>query len=173
MTPNCINCGGTVDPSRAQCPYCGTFYDRDNINPVSNIFTSRGVRKRAIYPIMIGSGVAICVAIYAFFFDRLSETQLVNLTPLWFFLITFGLYGYHAEKLLEIMASHRAADMRAARALWFSMEGRSPLVTLPAHFFFFAERFVNKPWPALIALVGSLAWGLGLLVFFNGIFPSL
>ena len=71
------------------------------------------------------------------FFNRLSETMLINISPVWYFLLTFGLYGYRAEKLLDIIAANREpGGLRSARKVWFNEEGRHPLVAVLAHFFF-------------------------------------
>ena len=173
MYSNCINCGAAVDPKFDGCPYCGTVYDIGRIRPLAYVFCSKKLRKKTIYPALIALGVLVGLAIYGLFFDSLSETALVALTPIWFFLITFGLYGYHAEKLLDLIVSGQAEDIRSARKAWLSQTGRPPLVSFLAYFYFFAVVFINLPRPALIALTGSAAWGLFLLVFFKGIFPAL
>jgi len=172
----CRNCGAPREPEEERCAYCGVYQGYQSTRPWNYVLQSRTARVRAIYPALILIGVVIALFIYGFAFDSLSETALVRLTPLWFFSITFGGFGYLAEKLLPQVTSGQAKTLAEAYRGWReAFFDEHPLAGLllglllfPFSYFYFRTRS-----SLLIAFAGSAVWGVLLLVFFNGIFPAL
>ncbi len=167
---NCINCGAPINPNRENCEYCGTYFDVSKLN----IFKNRSIRKKAIYPAFIFFGLFTMVAIYLIFFDNFSETELVQITPIWYFSIVLGLYGYKAEDLVNNIVSGKAKDFKTAYLNWTKKLYKSnPLFGLIISILFFPFPFFKKITPFLTALTGAFIWGILLAIFFEGIFPNL
>jgi hypothetical protein len=174
-SPNCINCGGPLNPANKKCPYCGSVnFNRGDHTPLLYFLKSRKIRTRAIYPILIIIGAALVLYIYGIAFDRFSETALIQVTPLWFFPIVFGGFGFTAEKMLGIVAIGQAGSIAEAYKKWLGdFLTRHILVGFILSIFLFPFTFFNTRSSLLVAFVGSVVWGIFLLIFFNGIFPAL
>lgn len=167
---NCVNCGAPVNPHRENCEYCGTYFDVSKFN----IFKNRNIRKKAIYPVFLFFGLISVVAIYFVFFDDLSETELVQITPIWYFSIVLGAFGYKAEDLVHDIVTGKAEDFRDAYLKWKQkLYQTNILAGLFISILFFPFPFFTKITPFSIALIGALIWGILLALFFNGIFPAL
>jgi hypothetical protein len=171
---NCINCGGPLEAGLSTCIYCGTTTQRENQSLFDHIFKNRSYRVNGIYPILLGLGIIIMLYIYLIAFDDFSETQLVTITPLWFFFITFGIYGYFAEYLMKQVIDGKGVNLKEAYKKWVGKYLRYHfiigiiLIVVLAPFSLIRTR--NS---LLIAFAGSLMWGILLLIFFQAIFPSL
>jgi len=107
-------------------------------------------------------------------FDKLSETELVQLSSIWYSAIVFGLYGYVAEKIITIVIQGKAVDFRSAYKFWSNnLLTNNILLGILARFFFFPFPIFNKMKPLPVAFVGAIIWGLLLIMFFKGVFPAL
>lgn len=122
---------------------------------------------KILYTILILAGLAIVIYVYGIAFDSFSETVLVQITPLWFFLLIFGIYGFVAEKINKNMREGKAGSLpQAASAVINSIPLLGPLFMFPLY-------FVRGKNSLLVALLGSLIWGVLLFVFFQFVFPQL
>jgi uncharacterized membrane protein len=167
---NCINCGAPINPHIVNCRYCGTYYDTSKFN----IFKSQEIRKKAIYPASLIFGVLMVLAIYLVFFDNFSETELVQITPVWYFAIVFGLYGYKAESLVNDIITGKTKNFKTAYHNWTTKLYKHNIITaIIMSILFFPFSIFKKISPLITALTAALIWGLILAVFFSAIFPNL
>lgn len=170
--PNCRNCGAPVNPDNNSCRYCRTF--QDSKNPIDRIIKNKKVRTRGIYPFLILAGILVVLYVYGIAFDDFSETQLITITPLWFFLIIFGTYGYFSEKLLTLAVARGDDSISTSYRKWMAQFAKNHLfLTLILSVLLFPFNFLKFKNSLLIATIASLIWGILLLIFFQGIFPSL
>ncbi len=170
---NCLNCGAAINLKLGKCSYCGTYHTVKTTYPLA-LIKNKKFRKFGLYPVFIGFGIFIAIWVYGVSFDDLSETALINLTPVWYFALIFGLYGYKAERLMTMVVNGEAEDFRDAYKKWIrELSEISPLVSFSAALFFFPFPIFNRMSPLLTATSGAVIWGILLLVFFNGIFPKL
>jgi serine/threonine protein kinase len=72
---------------------------------------------RWVWRASAGLGVALAVAIYGAFFDRLSETELVELSPLWLLPVVFGLAGGSSRRTRSVGGRLGVAALGAVIAL--------------------------------------------------------
>jgi len=171
---NCINCGGPLKPGYQQCVYCGTMTDDEKQNPFTSIFKNRQFRVKALYPILLALGILIAIYIYGFAFDSFSETQLVSITPLWFFFIVFGGYGYFAESMMKRIVEKGEQNLSQAYKKWVGGFLHAHLfLGLMAVIILSPFAFIKTRNSLLIAFAGSAMWGILLLIFFQAIFPAL
>jgi len=170
----CKNCHAPMSPEEAQCSYCGVYLAVPPGRPWERVTKNRETRVRMIYPALIFIGIAIVLYLYGYDFDSRSETFLVQITPLWFFSITFGTYGYVAEKMLARVAAGREPDIAAAFVAWRKESfATHPFSALFLNTLLFTFTYVKTNSSLLTAFIGSAAWGVLLWIFFTGIFPSL
>ncbi|MFM9698653.1 hypothetical protein [Streptomyces europaeiscabiei] len=59
----------------------------------------------ALYVTTLIGGLLVAGLIYLLMFDEFSESELVSITPLWFFPVVFGLYGFASQRLLRHIAT--------------------------------------------------------------------
>ncbi|RST19014.1 hypothetical protein E2C00_03695 [Streptomyces sp. WAC05374] len=121
----------------------------------------------ALYMIALIAGLAGAGLVYMVMFDSLSESELVTLTPLWFFPIVFGLYGFVSQRLLRRIASGRAGTLHEAARLSIDVAGHwAALVLFP---------FLVLKWRSslLVSLAAALFWAVLLWLFFTAVFPTL
>lgn len=170
----CRNCGAPISDTLEQCTYCGSWLIREKIGPLRYIAESKRIRMKGIYPFFFIAGFAALFIIYFFFFDAISERVLVRISPLWFMPIIFGLYGYRAESLLDMIARGEAEDFREAYSKWSLKYLReNPIPAMAAGLIFLTIPWFRWKKPLMVALTGTVFWGVLLIVFFEGIFPSL
>ena len=170
----CKNCHAPMAPDEARCGYCGVYLAVPPGRPWERVTRSRAARVRLIYPALIFIGVGIVLYLYGYDFDSRSETFLVQITPLWFFSITFGAYGYVAEKMLTRVAEGREPDIAAAYVKWRKESfAAHPFTAMFLSLLLFTFTHVKTTSSLLTAFIGSAAWGVLLWIFLTGIFPSL
>ena len=176
----CPGCGGSSDPRGEKCSYCGNYllhlsaWER-RAQPVfvgGHYFRSL----RRLYQAALLLGAAAMLLIYFVFFNRLSEDELVAISPVWFLLIVFGAGGIYAEKAVVLILEKRAATfhealLQAARSLAPVLKiGVFILFLIPAMLLGISRRLSS---PLLIALIVTIVWAMALYLFLMGIFPSL
>ena len=109
------------------------------------------------------------------YFDSFSETELVQLSPLWFLALHFGISGLHAERAIHAILSGRAGSF--AEGLNVSLKEVSPvhlvlvfIVFTPPFLFFRLDKLTS---PLLVSTATTAIWAAILYLFFLGVFPSL
>lgn len=122
---------------------------------------------KILYTTLIVIALAIVVYVYGIAFDSFSETVLVQITPLWFFFLIFGIYGFVAEKINKNISSGKSETVSKATS---SVINAIPLI---GPIFMFPLYFVKGKNSLVVALIGSLIWGVLLFVFFQFVFPQL
>lgn len=121
----------------------------------------------ALYVTALIGGLVGAGLIYMVMFNEFSESELVTITPLWFFPIVFGLYGFVSQRLLRRIASGRAGTLGEAARMTIDVAGHwAALVLFP---------FLVLKWRSslLVSLAAALFWAVLLWLFFTAIFPSL
>ncbi|UUU21877.1 hypothetical protein [Streptomyces sp. DSM 40750] len=121
----------------------------------------------AVYLTALLGGILGAGLIYLVNFDEFSESELVTITPLWFFPIVFGLYGFVAQRLLRrIAAGHVATLSEAARGSIDVAGHWAALVLFP---------FLVLKWRSslLVSLAAAVFWAVLLWLFFALLFPTL
>lgn len=112
-------------------------------------------------------GLAGAFYIYFLAFDDFSESELVSITPLWFFPIVLGLYGFVSQRLLRRMATGGARTLNEAARMSIDVAGHwAALVLFP---------FLVLRWRSslLVSLAAAVFWAVLLWLFFALVFPSL
>jgi hypothetical protein len=169
-----MNCGAPVNPDNNRCAYCKTAQSLMERQLLGQILKNKSFRMTALYPMLLGAGITMVVYIYMFAFDDFSETAMVRITPIWFFFIIFGLYGYFAEYMMNKVIVGEGENISDAYNRWLSRFLRRHIfpgfilmiILLPFSFI----KFRNS---LLIAFTGSFIWGILLFIFFAAIFPAL
>lgn len=130
---------------------------------------------RALYITSFVLGFGSAVLLYGVFFNRMSETQLVQVAALWFLPLVFGLTGVIAERAVTAIHERRAQTFREALAL--ATHAYGGLVALLVFVTFGVPALVvplrRLSSPLRIAALATLTWGVALAIFLGGIFPSL
>ncbi|MFJ3497886.1 hypothetical protein ACIPPJ_30445 [Streptomyces sp. NPDC086091] len=121
----------------------------------------------AVYVTALLAGVAGAGVVYLAMFDAFSETELVGITPLWFFPIVFGLYGFVAQRLLRRMATGRARTLQEAARMSLDVAGHWAALFL---FPFLVLRWRSS---LLVSLAAAVFWAGLLWLFFALVFPTL
>ncbi len=167
----CPECKERISDRAVSCPRCGF--------PVQQHVAQAPTPRVPLGPIKYfygGSllvGVAIAGYIYLVAFDSLSETRLVQLTPLWFFFIVLGYYGLVAERMLKV--PQKSGGEVVADSLFEVVKAAAPgavgklfssILHLP--FLFIKSR---RSW--VVAVAGAAIWAIALWAFFAAIFPRL
>lgn len=119
-----------------------------------------------IFCVLFGLGLG--VYIYGINFDNYSEAVLIQMTPVWFLPLIFGIYGFIADKLIEIVEDQKAITLRQAVLVW--MGGMFGLLSFIPLFPFL---FIKGKNPLVVAVLGTVVWGILLTVFIFAIFPML
>jgi hypothetical protein len=105
-------------------------------------------------------------------FDEFSETRLVQITPVWFFPIVFGYYGFVAQRMAAKLPE--SGFDRVANLLFSIIQETQgsvgKLFGLVVHAPFI---IVKSKRPMLVAFGGAAIWAVMLFVFFTFIFPKL
>ncbi|BBC29354.1 hypothetical protein SGFS_006480 [Streptomyces graminofaciens] len=120
-----------------------------------------------LYAILLLGGLAGAALIYLVLFNELSESQLVTYTPLWFFPVVFGLYGFVSQRLLRLLAAGRARTLSEAAHMSIGVGGFwAALAMFP---------FLVLKWRSslLVSMVAALFWAVLLWLFFALVFPVL
>lgn len=123
--------------------------------------------RQSIFQLAIAVGVAGAGYIYGVAFDDLSEEQLVQLSAVWVLPVVFGVYGYVAERLLQLVDADDGVSLAQATLIWTrALPVIGAVLLLP---FLFAKGRTAVS----IAFWGTLFWALLLVGFFVWIFPLL
>ncbi|MFE7840780.1 hypothetical protein ACFU53_33400 [Streptomyces sp. NPDC057474] len=121
----------------------------------------------ALYLTALIGGLMAAGLVYLVMFDEFSESELVTITPLWFFPVVFGLYGFASQRLLRHISTGRAGTLGEAARLSINVAGHwAALVLFP---------FLVLKWRSslLVSLAAALFWAVLLWLFFTLLFPSL
>lgn len=121
----------------------------------------------ALYVTALIGGVMAAGLIYGVMFDEFSESELVSCTPLWFFPIVFGLYGFISQRLLRRMASGRAQSLHEAARMSIDVAGHWAALFL---FPFLVLRWRSS---LLVSIAAAVFWAALLWLFFTAVFPTL
>jgi hypothetical protein len=121
----------------------------------------------ALYGTLLVGGLAGAALIYLVLFNDLSESQLVTFTPLWFFPVVFGLYGFVSQRLLRLLAAGRARTLGEAARTSIDVGGVWALLGM--------FPFLVLKWRSslLVSMVAALFWAVLLWLFFAAVFPVL
>ena len=184
-TIQCPSCGAPSSPKSKQCDYCGNyllhltlFEKRKSPAPESEDADFKYFHSlRTIYRVSMYAGIAMAVVIYGFFFNDLSEDELVMLSPIWFLLIVFGACGLYAEQAVFLILEKEAKDFPDALGKAIG-KLKSPLNKIFIFLVFALPGFVfgirrNFSSPLIISGLTTLIWGAALYIFLVGIFPSM
>ena len=124
---------------------------------------------------MLSLSVLSTALIYTVFFDDLSETQLVQISPLWFLGLTLSSSGLIRERAIKLLLTKRASSFDDAMRQ--ANEALSPLVRIIGGLSLLPARLVlpesQMTSPLVVSLTTAAGWALLLYGFFLGIFPSL
>ncbi|TQJ54583.1 hypothetical protein OHU34_19715 [Streptomyces sp. NBC_00080] len=121
----------------------------------------------ALYVIALIGGLAGAALVYMVMFDDFSESELVTITPVWFFPVVFGLYGFVSQRLLRLIAAGRAGTLKEAAGVAIDLTGYwAALAFFP---------FLVLKWRSslLVSLAAAAFWAVLLWLFFTLIFPTL
>ncbi|MGW5640820.1 hypothetical protein [Streptomyces sp. NPDC003832] len=121
----------------------------------------------ALYLAALIGGIGAAGLIYVVMFDEFSESELVTVTPLWFFPVVFGLYGFISQRLLRRIATGRARSLSDAARLSVDVAGHwAALFLFP---------FLVLKWRSslLVSLAAAGFWAVLLWLFFAVVFPTL
>ncbi|WP_240496678.1 hypothetical protein [Streptomyces torulosus] len=113
------------------------------------------------------AGVLGAACIYLVMFNELDESELVTITPLWFFPIVFGLYGFVSQRLLRRISAGHAQTLSQAARMSIEVAG---YWALPALFPFLVLRWRSS---LLVSLAAAVFWAVLLWFFFAAVFPTL
>jgi len=121
------------------------------------------------------AGLILMLGTYVFFFDTLSEDELVAWSPVWFLLLIFGIGGFYGEKAIHTILDGKAKDftdalIKASESLGI-ITSIFILVVFLLPGLFGVYKWLSSPF--LITLTVTLIWAIGLYFFLYGIFPSM
>ncbi|WP_258053300.1 hypothetical protein [Streptomyces sp. Ru72] len=121
----------------------------------------------ALYVMALFGGLVGAWLIYLVMFDEFSESDLVAITPLWFFPIVFGLYGLISQRLLRRSATRRAGTLAEAARMSITVAAPWALLLI--------FPFLVLKWRSslLVSLVAVVFWAVLLWLFFELLFPIL
>ncbi|MFF5187505.1 hypothetical protein ACFY30_27695 [Streptomyces sp. NPDC000345] len=156
-----------------RCPHCHQVVrvpppDVPYASPVPVPATAvEPVLLTTLYLSALIGGLLAAGLIYLVMFDEFSESELVTITPLWFFPVVFGLYGFTSQRLLRRIATGRARTLSDAARLSIDVAGHwAALLLFP---------FLVLKWRSslLVSLAAAVFWAVLLWLFFALLFPSL
>ncbi|MEL6251415.1 MAG: zinc ribbon domain-containing protein [Bacteroidota bacterium] len=180
----CPSCGGSNSPNAKNCQYCGNYlpnltaWERRETPSGANDKTRDYKYFHSLSRLYYGSlifGLVLMLGTYVFFFDALSEDELVAWSPVWFLLIIFGAGGFYGEKAIHIILDGEAKDFTDGLLKASASIGIIPRMFLFLIFLlpglFGVYKFLSSP--VLISLTVTVFWAAALYIFLFGIFPSL
>ena len=178
-TMNCPECRAELvvrnelAGQQVRCAKCQTVVDvpaveEAKVIPLAPVLHRESSMLVGFYLFLIIVGVGLVVYLYGVRFDDLSETQLVNFTPVWVFSLVFGIYGLIARHLVRLVQQGRAETLRDAVYLWTRTTGVVGLI--PMLPFLFVAKWQHS---LVTSFLGAFVWALLLAFFFSAIFPHL
>jgi len=180
-TIQCPTCGANAKKLNKTCEYCGNYlvhlfaFERRK-EPVGTGTEKIYFRSlKWLYKLSIFGSLAGMVSIYLVFFNQLSETQLVQITPIWFLPFYFGVCGVFSENALHLVLNRKAANFKEAlQKVFADTPGLTSLISqmvfLPLYTLLPLK---NVSSPFRLAIITTVAWAAILAFFFGSIFPSL
>jgi hypothetical protein len=143
-----------------RCPRCGL------VQPAHRrTWQPEHIALRLTYRLALAGGLAGMLYIYCGGgFARLDSGALVDVTPLWFLPSVFGLYGMTYQRANRLLAEGR----EEAYQKLFRTFGIVGAIGLPP---FLLRRWRDRS--IVVAVAGTLYWGVLLWLFFAVIFPKL
>lgn len=182
----CPSCGAPTPSQAPSCSYCGNYllhltpFERKAApeQPEPKDTTIHYFRSlKQVYRIIMYAGIAMAVVIYFFMFDSFSETELVNISPIWFLMIIFGTCGLYTEKAVYLILNRQAETFSDALSKALS-KMKSPITILLVYLVFslpFLVFGVRKRYssPLIISFLTTMLWAAALYFFFIAIFPEL
>ncbi|WP_212830382.1 hypothetical protein [Catellatospora sp. TT07R-123] len=175
----CAACQWKISVAATACPQCG----HPNVPvtaPVPGVAAGvvagappvpAGRAQRMFYAALITLGLGSAVVIHTVLFGRLSETELVHISPYWIFPVVFGYYGLVAQRMeARLQDTHldTVSDQLLSVIKETGLVGQVFAFLVHAPFLLVKSR---QPW--VTALVGSLIWAMALILFFGLVWPSL
>ncbi len=161
----CPHCHRVVPAPAADVPYASPVLTP---GPVPGPTTSaEPAALTALYMTALIAGVLGAACIYLVMFNELDESELVTITPLWFFPIVFGLYGFVSQRLLRRISAGHAQTLSQAARMSIEVAG---YWALPALFPFLVLRWRSS---LLVSLAAAVFWAVLLWFFFAAVFPTL
>jgi len=164
--------GGNEEKAKHQYILLRVEQIKNDQEPAGETPPSTGKMYSSIYFTSIIIGIVIAAYIYLINFDNFSEEMLMLITPLWFFPIIFGYYGFVSQRMaakLEKSHFENVADLLFS-IIQESSGTAGKLISLFVHAPFI---IIKSKKPVLVALGGSIIWAVLLVVFFAFIFPTL
>lgn len=126
---------------------------------------------RAVYTLFIVLSVGLAFYLYVVAFDRLSETMLVTLSPMWVLPLVFGLYGFVSQHLILLIRQGKAHTVAEAARVWTAPLGAYAFAALALLLPFLLLQKWRYSLP--VAVLATLFWAVLLVLFFAAIFPML
>jgi len=164
--------GGDEDKAKHQYILLRVEQIKNESKSIENVTPATGGIYSSIYFSSIIIGVLIAAYIYLIDFDSFSETILIRITPIWFFPIVFGYYGFVSLRMeVQLEKSHfeNVADLLFS-VIQESSGKYGKLISIVIHAPFL---LIKSKKPILVAFFGSVIWAILLAVFFEIIFPML
>lgn len=156
-----------------RCPYCHQVVQAPSVDVpyASSVLpparAAEPTSLTALYVTALTAGVLCAALVHLVMFNEFSESELVTITPLWFFPIVFGLYGFVSQRLLRRIAAGRAETLGQAARMSIDVAG--PWAA-PVLFPFLVLRWRSS---LLVSLAAAVFWAVVLWVFFAVLFPTL
>ncbi|MCL6731860.1 hypothetical protein [Streptomyces neyagawaensis] len=161
----CPHCHRVVPAPAAHVPYASPALTPSPVpRPTTSVEPSA---LTTLYVTAVVAGVLGAACVYLVMFNELDESELVTITPLWFFPIVFGLYGFVSQRLLRRISAGHAATLSQAARLSVDVAG---FWALPALFPFLVLRWRSS---LLVSLTAAAFWAVLLWFFFSAVFPTL
>jgi len=161
----CPHCHQVVAAPAADVPYASPVLAPGPVPEPARPVEPAGLTALYVSALVVGVLGAVCV--YLVMFDELDESELVTITPLWFFPIVFGLYGFVSQRLLRRIAAGHAETLSQAARLSIDVAG---YWALPAIFPFLVLKWRSS---LLVSLAAAVFWAVLLWFFFTAVFPTL
>lgn len=180
----CSSCGAINSPKATTCDYCNNYLPQLTIwerreTPQDPNTESRDYKYfhslSKVYWAALMAGLILMVGTYVFFFDELSEDELVAWSPVWFLLLIFGIGGFYGEKAIRTILDGEAKNFtdgltKASESIGIIQRIFIMLVFLLPGLFGVYKKLSS---PILITITVTLIWAAALYFFLFGIFPSL
>lgn len=150
LQPHCRNCGAVLVNEQQRCAYCGSAQYFELTRIVRYVVQSREIRRKVFYPAVMLLGALSFLVIYLFFFEKISETNLIRIAPFWVFTFLFGYFGYTAEQFLQDFYFRKAGTVRAAFVEWHWKHFPLSIIYLPVPILDLRNPLSHAVWGSLV-----------------------